>query len=505
MFGNKITGAPSKFAASLLSVYSANALNGVLGVVAVPIGLRSLGPEGYGLFSLYLLMISYVLLADLGVSKHLLRLLSCSRDSRDGVDYLRTALALYYGLSAAWFGLLPLLLWLVPAILFPVEPRYCAQLRWLTVIAVTEFAVGIPQSLIQTSALAKERFGDYSRFTLLSGVLRNSVIILGALVFGSPCGLAAAMLARKAVDFCLAARILGGLPKAAWRPRFSRRDAAMMLAQSGTLSVAQVLYSSLMSVGSYLMNAHFGLYWLGIYRVAFDLAGKISFLSNGVGLVLFPKLAYAFRNEARRKSIALLLGPALDVSWLFYCALGAVAVMAAPHALPKIGVANPDAIGLFVLIVIGLSLNCHGLVTNEIIQASGHYRRNIVVTVSGLVIMIAVFSLSRWKAGPASIGVGWIAAAVSIGVIADTVALRSLDIRWPFCAASGALKAVACGLCGLTLASYYHIAGGEIGLFGVIALVGLLLRKALRLRTIGFGGAPSPVMATGGDAVTSLS
>lgn len=468
-------------AKSLFSVYAAVAGNGVLGLLAVPIGLRYLGIEGYGLFSLYTLMVSYILMTDLGVSKNLFALLSRHREPENQLEYMRTAFGLYCCLCMGWLLLMPLLLWLVPAVVFPVIPAHRSALRWLTVLAIGEFALGVPQSLMQTSCLAKEQFTGYSRYTLLSGVLRNAILIAGSIVFRSPQGLALAMFARKSIDVYLAYRLMGAVPREVWQPRFSIRPAVAMLRQSGTLSVAQVLYSSLMGAGSYLVNAFFGLHWLGLYRAAFDLAGKVSVIANGIALVLFPKLAYAFTNPIRRKAMGTILRPALEISWTFYSVLGSIAVIAAPWVLPRIGVPQPEALTLFVLLVIGLSLNCHTLVTNEIIQASGNYRQNILVSLSGLLLIASVFWVSTGRIGVAAIGVAWIVAAAGSGLVADGVVSHSLEIPSRTRIVSGTKKALITILCVSTLGPYFGFAPRQLSWWALSLLIILLIRECMAL------------------------
>ena len=68
------------FITNLLSVYSANAVNGVLGIVAVPLVVSALGNEGYGIYSIYVILASYVAIIDCGVTKHFVRLMSSAPD-----------------------------------------------------------------------------------------------------------------------------------------------------------------------------------------------------------------------------------------------------------------------------------------------------------------------------------------------------------------------------------------------------------------------------------------
>lgn len=473
---------PPRVLRNLAAVYAATALNGALGLVSVPIGVRFLGVEGYGLFSLYTLMVGYVLMADFGVSKNLLAVLSRNRQKEEQLENLGTAFSLYCGLSLLWLLLIPLLLWLVPNVFFPVQAVHKGALQWLTVLAVGEFVVGVPQSMMQTACVAREDFRGYSRFTVGSGMLRNSILIAGAVVFRSPLGLAAAMFSRKLIELVLAYRLMGPIPGSVWRAFLPNRRALAMLSQSGTLSIAQILYSSLMTAGSYLINARFGLYWLGLYRVAFDLAGKISVLGNGIALVMFPKLTFALSHSKGRELVSRFARPALEASWMFYALLGACAAAVAPQLLQRMGIAQPGMVMLFTLLAVGLTLNCHALFTNEIIQALGRYRSNILVSVSGLGILVTAFLLLAPGMGAVAIGVSWILAAAATAGLADSIVLRSLGVDARERLVSGMKKTLSLAVCVGLLAALRTGASPWLltGALGVLA--GLLLHPALVLR-----------------------
>jgi O-antigen/teichoic acid export membrane protein len=416
---------------SLMSVYSVHLVNGVLGLGAVPVALRLLGAEGYGLFSLYTLMVSYLLFADLGIAKNLQAVLARHRSAADEITHRRsalgTALGLYSLLCAAWLATLPLLLWLIPRFVFPVDAEYQGTLRLLIVLALGEFILNVPHSLIQSACLAREDFARYSRYALFSGLLRNSVLIVGVVVFRSPGALAAAMLARKALDVCIAWWVMGAMPRDSWRPHYKRSAAVAMLAQSGMLSVSQILNSTLMGAGSYLVNAFLGLNALGLYRVAFDLAGKVAVIANGITLILFPKAAFAFADSAHRRILGVLLRPALEASWSFYMLLGACGVAVAPLILPWVGIIQPDAVALFISLAVGLSLNCHTSIASELIQATGRYRQNIVVSLAGISVTVGVFLATMTIAGLSAIGVAWIATSVVSALLADAILLSTVE------------------------------------------------------------------------------
>jgi len=413
----------SKFPRNLLTVYAANGLNGVVSVIAIPVAVKLLGLSGYGLLSFYALMASYILLADFGIGKNLLRLLAEPRDAEFRRRQVRVAAGLYLVLCAVWIAAAPVLMLVVPRYLFPVSQEYVAGLRWMVGLSILEFALGIPASLMQTSCAAEQRFDSYSAYSFLSGLLRNAAIIGGALVFHSALGVAAVLALRKVIELAIAGRFLGWLPATAWRPIFDWRSFRVMLSQSVTLSVAQILTSTLMSAGSLFVNAAFGLQAVGIYRAAYDLAGKIAFVSNGVTLVIFPKAAQYFGSGSLRGS-GPMFGALLRASTLLYASFAATMVFGAPLILPSIGLSNASTVKLFLLLVVALSLNAHSLIGNELIQATGRYGRSIWFSGSALVTLSILFAALRKNEGMMAIGWAWIGAALLSATVADALLLH---------------------------------------------------------------------------------
>ena len=418
----------SKFPSNLLTVYAANGLNGVVSVIAIPVVVRLLGLSGYGLLSFYALMGSYILLADLGIGKNLLRLLAEPRDAEAKRRQVRVAAGLYVVLCLAWLGAAPFLLMLVPRYLFPVAHQYVAGLQWIVVLSIAEFALGIPASLMQTACVAEQRFDSYAAYTLLSGLLRSAALIGGALVFRSPEGVAAVLAARKVFELFVAGRLLGWLPAGAWRPIFELRSFRAMLGQSIALSASQVLTSTLMSIGSLFVNAAFGLHALGVYRAAYDLAGKIAFVSNGVTLVVFPKAAQYF-GSASLKGAGPIFAAVLRASTSLYTCFAAAMVLAAPFMLPAIGLNDRATVRLFLLLVVALSLNAHSLIGNELMQAAGRYVRSICYSGSALATLTVLFASLKTAEGVMAIGWAWIGAALVSATIADALLLGLCGAR----------------------------------------------------------------------------
>ncbi len=474
----------SKLPRNLLAVYAAHAVNGVLGVIAVPAAVKLLGIEGYGLLSIYALMVSYILLADFGIGKNLLRLLAERREAGEQVRQLRVALGLYGLLCGAWIAAAPLLALAAPRYIFPVPGPAMAAVRWIAILSIAEFVLGIPASLMQTACVAGQRFDRYSRFSMVSAFLRNGIILAGAWAFRSPEAIAFLLAARKIAEIWIARRLLGPLPPGSWRPLFDRKSLRAMLGQSATLSLAQVSYSSVMSAGSLLVNAAFGLHGLGLYRAAYDLAGKIAFVANGATLVVFPRAARYFGGAERPQRAGAMFSDLFLCSAAGYACFAAMAVAAAPSVLPAIGLQDGTIVRLFMILVVGLSINAHSLLANELIQASGRYRYNLYFSLSTLAALILLFFAARPFAGLMAIAWAWVGAGLVSACVADGLLLDLVATPPARQFASVAVKLLATAACAVLAASRSGILAGAAAVLGALAIGVILLLAVPRAASL---------------------
>ncbi len=464
---------------NLLKVYTAHGLNGVLGVAAVPVAVSLLGIEGYGLLSIYSLLVSYILMADFGVGKNLLRLLAESQSPERQLRQIRIALGLYILICGVWIVLAPLLIFAAPRYLFPVPPEVVPVVRWIAVLSIAELILGVPASLMQTACVASQRFDRYALYSVATGLTKNGAIILGALVFRSAEGIAAVLAARKLVEAWMAVELMGSLPAGSWAPLFDRRSLRTMLGQSATLSSAQVLYSTLMSAGSFLVNGAFGLHGLGLYRAASDLAGKIAFVANGATLVVFPRAARYFSSNGAAKDADARFASLLIASAGGYACFAALALSAARFVLPAIGLKDDTIVQLFIVLVVGMSINAHSLLSNELNQASGRYRYNLYFSFCALASLAPLFAIFRPFAGLLSIGWAWLGAALVSACVADALLLKIAGAR-PSCQFKVlAVKLIAAAACAGLAAQQLGLLGNPAA--GLCALtIGVLLISAIR-------------------------
>jgi len=358
-------------------------------------------------------------LPGMGISKHFSRLLASDRISASQSAILQIAWALRLTISAMLLVFLPVLCLIVPAFLFPVDLPDVNTVRWLVVLAAVEYLLAGPTEMMQVLCIANEKIDLYSKFTVISGLYRYALMFLGILAFGTPLMTVALIVSRRIIDPWVAHRIMKGYPGIAWRPRFDLAAFRDFLGSSALLSLSQLVHLGMLSLGSVLANTFCGLAGLGLYRAAFDLASRLWVISNGLGLVVFPRFACLLAVDDDNPSPALgRMSGILDASWAGYLALCTFGAWVAPHVLPLIGF-QPDAIQLFMLLLLGTGMNAHGNLSHEFLLAGGKYLWATLILVAGSATLAVVFLGLHHQMGILTLGWAWIASQFIYATMVD--------------------------------------------------------------------------------------
>lgn len=419
----------ASFRRNILSVYSVNVVNGVLGIIFVPLSVSLFGTKGYGLFSIYGVLASYIALVDLGVGKNLQRLLASDRNQKTQNINLKNALGIYLLISVVLLSVIPILLLFIPAYIFPVSQDNLAPLRWIILFAVLEYVIAVPTSLIQNYCIANEHFERYSIYNLISGLYRYLIMFAGVLSFHSPEIVVGLIVSRRLIDFFVAQRLMGALPHEAWIPRFHLDELKSVVGHSTVLSIAQISQTTVIAIGSFLVNRFFGLNGLGKYRAAFDLANRVWFFSNGIGLVIFPKFTRMLSDSVNRERLFTRISAFLNTSWTAYNLISIMGVLFASFLLTFMHLPQVEIHNLFILTLLGVCLNAHANISYEFLLASGKYSVAAELSAVALIIMTFSFYLLCKSNGIYAIGWAWIISQGIYSMLADIITLIAADIR----------------------------------------------------------------------------
>lgn len=418
-----------RFVTHLSAVSLVNIVNGLLGLAFVPFAVRRLGAENYGLFSIYSVVAGYVALFELGLGKNLQRLLAGQSDEAWRRDQIRTAAGLYATVCVVLLVLTPVLTWVVPQYVFPVAPERRLAVQLVTAFAVGEYVLGVPASIVQTYCVASERFDRYARFQTISGVLRYGLSFLAVATLRRPEMVVAVIVARRVLDSAVAPRIMGHLPAGAWRPRWAPRAYAALLAQSSVLSLAQLLQLSVVSAGAVLVNWTAGLRALGVYRAVFDLASKVWFFSNTLGLVVFPRFVRLLSDPGRREVLQSVMPAVVRASWVAYGLLAIIGAIVGPILLAHLGLQGGDYAPLFVIVIAGIAFNAHSNLAYEFLQAMGGYARVVALAAVSLAGMVVAFAGIRTISPALAIGWAWFVSQACYAAAVDASVLGVLRVR----------------------------------------------------------------------------
>lgn len=417
-----------RFLANLLGLYSANVVNGVLGVLLVPFAVHRLGTASYALVSINVVLASYLVLVEMGLGRGIIKHLGGDADEHGRQQILRAACGLYVAMCGGLLVIAPLLVWVVPRFVFPVPVEQVGALQIITALAIAEYVLGVPASLMQNQAIAERRFHRYSRYVLVTGLLRYG-LTFGVLLFTTrPEYVVGVVALRRVGDVLLAWLVLGGLPAGSWRPLFNRARFGTLLRHSSAMSVGQLLNLSVVAAGSILVNAMLGIAALGAFRAAFDLASKLWFFSNAIGFLVFPTFVQLWSRTDRRAELARQLPRALLLSLTGYGAVAVVGGALVPWLLDVTRLEGATPAALFVLLVAGVSLNAHCGLAYEFVQAAGGAGRAAMVTAASLIVLVVTFLLTVRGQDHLAIGWAWLVSQ-TLGALAwDAIVLSYLEL-----------------------------------------------------------------------------
>ncbi|MFC8685089.1 lipopolysaccharide biosynthesis protein [Brevibacillus porteri] len=414
-----------KFIKNLASVYVVNIINGILGIIFIPVFINNMGLTAYGLYSIYITVVSYMSLAELGISKNLTRLLASEKDETKKREHFQVVVGLYTIVILLLLILLPALSQVLTKwFSYGGELQYV--IAWIAVLSVLEYILGIPTSLLQANCISNERFNHYSKFTFLSGLYRYALMFLGILLFENPIYVIGLLVSRKAIDFVVAYKVMGGLPRSYWKPIFHLSKFKNLVSESAVLSGSQALQITIISIGSILVGKNFGVEKLGLYRSIFDLVSKVWLVSNVLGLVTFPMFAKILHKPTENLRTISQIPQYLNLSWSFYCLVGFFGTMLAPYILGIFNFPESDVNELFALLLIGVILNAHANLSYEYLQAGGNYLKTLKLSLLALGILFISYFFMLQHAGFHSIGWAWMVSMLIYALVADYIIMMEI-------------------------------------------------------------------------------
>ena len=94
---------------NLVYVYGVNLINGLAGIAFIPLALKSLGTEGYGLYSIFVILSSYIYFVEMGVAKYFTRTIAQTVDIEEQRVTMQTAVGIYIRIAQLLVVITPIL------------------------------------------------------------------------------------------------------------------------------------------------------------------------------------------------------------------------------------------------------------------------------------------------------------------------------------------------------------------------------------------------------------
>lgn len=349
-----------KVSRSVLWNVGGTALPLVVGVAVIPTIVGRLGVERFGLLSVIWVVIGYLSLFDLGLSRTLTKVTADrvgSPAEQEIPSLLCTTLILVVTCGIAMSAILAACSWTVAHVLH-VSPQMLGDVS----DSIVWLSVGLPFVMVSTVLFGVlegfQRFAVTSLVRLPLGVLMF-LVPFGAVFFSErlaviTAALSAVRILSAIVLGTIVLRIVPGLRTQ--RARFRRDQVRHLLTFGGWLTVSNVVGPLLVYFDRFLIATMLGSAAIAFYTVPYDTLNRLLILPTAIQGVLFPafvslrirdpeRVAVVFRKSSE-KTVLLMLPALLGVMLL---ARQALQLWLGPQfALESASVAGILMIGVFI-------------------------------------------------------------------------------------------------------------------------------------------------------------
>jgi len=343
----------------------------LLSLVTVPLYLKLVGSERYGVLAIAWLLLGYFGLFDLGLGRATSFRLAAQKDAppQARADTMWAALAVnsFMGVAGG------LILWGVAAVFFSNLFKVGADLRAEVIAAVPLLALTVPVATIDgvlTGAMqGRNRFLEINIISVISTTLFQ-VIPLGIAIFAGPrlpLLLLGALSARGIAALVLAYRCHMELTHRQ-RIRLDRAEVVTLLKYGGWVNLTSIFGPVLYMLDRFTIGAMLSARAVTDYTVPYTLANRTSILPGSLVNALFPRLSSA--SEEERRALAEKAGQTI-LALLSPLFLGGIYIMG-PFLTLWVGhKVGPDAPVVGRLILLGMWANALALVPFTRLQAAG--------------------------------------------------------------------------------------------------------------------------------------
>jgi O-antigen/teichoic acid export membrane protein len=271
-----------------------------ISLLTVPIYLRLIGEERYGVLAIAWMLLGYFGLFDLGLGRATAqRIASLSNGTiSQRTDAFWTALGLNVGLGV--FG--GLIIWPIASVFLGELLKIDDTMRLEVDAAVPWLVLAVPVSTLSavlTGALqGRERFLELNLISSISSVLFQLIPLAAAFIWGSDLGilLPTALFARiftlVALYRSCSRHVFFGYPVA-----FVRAEANCLLRFGGWITITSIVRPLMVVLDRFIIGAMLGAKAVSYYTVPMQLVDRSGIIPFALSSALFPRFAAASREK----------------------------------------------------------------------------------------------------------------------------------------------------------------------------------------------------------------
>lgn len=274
----------------------------LVALITIPLYLRHIGPERYGVLAVILALTGYMGFIDLGLGRAVTQRIASLKDApeKEHSDILWTALTTSFatgmlGGIGIWFGADYLLSHVI----------HLSQASRLEA-STSVFWVGaalpllLPGSALTGALHAKLRFVEVNAIQIFSGTLGLVLPLIVAIAgYTELTYLVPATLATRTLTvLLLLSQCRRHVPLLGW-PCFHAHQLKPMLSYGGWISVMTILSPLLVTIDRLIIASLSGAHAVASYTVPYDLVSRAMVVPGSFSSALFPRLASAAQAEGR--------------------------------------------------------------------------------------------------------------------------------------------------------------------------------------------------------------
>lgn len=405
-------------------MYGVNGAGFLFSLALIPIVTLNFGVEGYGAYSVYVILSSFLVLLDSTISRVFVAELLSERWSKCNVP--KCIEGAYICIFLCLLFLLPFLVYLFGTV-FPVV----ISSRDLTVVVLLavflEYILSLPVSYLQVLNVANKRHECYSIVQFFSNFSRFLFVAFGAFFFGDVFYVFVLIVLRKAIDIAFCFRCSSGvygLGAPSFNMVFFRSSFLSFRPLVATVSL-QVLLTEVFSV---YLNKVYGTEIFGWYRLIYDLVNKIWFISTLYPVFVFPRLCELWREKTSGvKKLVDIYSPVVLISAYLYSFFCLVVFL----LLSVLIYSKYLDVSLYYVfgVVLGVSISAHNKLLFEFAQATEVsvklFRATLlIVFFSGLVLYLC--------RGVWLVGFLWVVSQFALMLALEWLIAEQLNVRFVF-------------------------------------------------------------------------